>query len=67
MKDEAELLAQTNPLEISQESKFLLEIDISRSVNGTYSELNYRIGVVKTTKETGKKVTKLGAFRKKNS
>ena len=58
IKDEAAVLAQTSPLELSEESRFLLEIDGSISVNRTYIYLKCWIGVVKTANVAGQRMVR---------
>ena len=55
-KDTAEVLSETNPINLPEESRFLLEMDGSRSVKGTYNEMNYWIGSVKAAKIAGQRI-----------
>ena len=55
LKETAEELAYTNPVRVPEESKFLLEIDETKTVHGTYSEMKYWIGTIEAAKISGQR------------
>ena len=67
MKDKAEELVEINPIELPKDSRFLLEMDERKSVNGTYNDLNYWIRAVETAKLVRRRTVNKNSTKRKHN
>ena len=66
-KDEAEKLAEMNPIDLPKKSMFLLEMDGTKSVNNTFNDLNSWIEAVEAAKVAGRRTVNEKSTKRKHN
>lgn len=66
MRDKAEELAEINPIVLPKDSRFLLEMDEHKSINGTYNNLDYWIRAVEAAKIAGRRTVNKNKIKRKH-